>query len=161
MPPTSRVQCQYPYADTRQHSPQIARPPDDHHDHPYEMTPEDTTTADTTNRPTTDETGLDTPDETGHDRTTPDSTTADRTRTDRATTDSSPRTAPGRTPLTEAAGPPLVPTFPTATDHTDDLLPTAVEGNRHSTRPTTADRDAPLVPDLRSVRRTEPDGGAE
>jgi hypothetical protein len=84
MPRTNRVQCQYQYADTRQqHETPTARPPDDRHNRPHDpmTTPDDTTTPNTT-RPT------------------------DR---DATTETTSPRQIPGRTPITEEAGAPLVP----------------------------------------------------
>ena len=149
--PTHRVQCQYPYADTQQHDPRIVRSPDDRHNHPHRMTPEDTTNADTTNRQQTDDT-------------TPEGTTPDgtgRSETDRPSTDSSPRPIPGRTPITEEAGAPIVPMFPAATDATNDPLATTFEKAQRPTRPpTTEEQDAPLVPDLRPTRRAATDGGA-
>ncbi|WP_144797138.1 hypothetical protein [Halorubrum depositum] len=91
--------------------------------------------------------------------TTPDDTTTpERTRpTDQQTTaDASPRPIPGRTPITEEAGAPIVPTIRTSTTGS-----TATDTPRRpSPPPTDGERDAPLVPDLRPTRRPRTDGGS-
>ncbi|EMA66798.1 hypothetical protein C461_09816 [Halorubrum aidingense JCM 13560] len=102
--------------------------------------------------------------------TTPNDTTPATDPTNRTTDDTSPRSIPGRTPITEEAGAPIVPTprLPTAdtdrtdrTDRTDstDTPTTAPTGTRRPSPPPTAEeRDAPLVPDLRPTRRSRADG---
>jgi len=80
--------------------------------------------------------------------------TTDQTSTDRRNADTSPRTIPGRTPITEEAGAPIVPT--TTSDDS------GVDRDRHSPTPEpAADRrraGRPLVPDLRPTRRPRTDG---
>ena len=75
------MQCQYPYADTRQRDAPTDRSPDDHRNRPHDpmTTPDDTATPETT-RPTDQ----------------------------RTTADASPP-IPGRTPITEETGAPLLP----------------------------------------------------
>jgi hypothetical protein len=158
------VQCQYPYADTQQHETSTDRSPDDRRNHPHDpmTTPDDATTTEatrTTDRQTTTET----------DRTT---TETDRT----ATLDASPRQIPGRTPITEEAGAPLVPPTRTGTTAGTDA-PEATDARAiRSGADTAADRfeparrreplpadegwGAPLVPDLRPTRRPRTDGGS-
>ena len=120
----------------------------------------------------------DTPDDTTRrtDGTTDtDSTTRSDRRTGSNSTTTPPRTIPGRTPLTEEAGAPLVPTIttrratetrtagsPPQTDTrqpTDTPQPTATDTRRPTRPPTDGERDAPLVPDLRPTDRTRTDGG--
>ncbi|TKX81203.1 hypothetical protein EXE53_07030 [Halorubrum sp. SD626R] len=105
--------------------------------------------------------------------TTPDDTaTPETTRaTDQRTTaDTSPQ-IPGRTPITEEAGAPLVPrtrpgaTDGSATDETDAIAGTDATAEPLDTPdrpspPTDAEREAPLVPDLRPTRRARTDGGS-
>ncbi|MCG1005675.1 hypothetical protein [Halorubrum lacusprofundi] len=80
--------------------------------------------------------------------------TTDQTSTDRRNADTSPRTIPGRTPITEEAGAPIVPTTrPTTAGSTATDTP-----RRPSPPPTDDERDAPLVPDLRPTRRPRTDG---
>ena len=99
--------------------------------------------------------------------------TTNRTTTDRTTTDptdpiadTSPRTIPGRTPITEEAGAPLVPTTSTTDRTTADPTATTSPGTRFKTPrrpsppPADGERDAPLVPDLRPTRRPRTDGGS-
>jgi len=102
--------------------------------------------------------------------TTPDdasTTETNRATNTRTTADASPRRIPGRTPITEEAGAPLVP--PIRTGETDRFTArpttdTAAERfetpGRQSPPPTDAERDAPLVPDLRPTRRPRTDGGS-
>lgn len=130
------MQCQYQYADTGQHDAPTDRSPDDHRNHPHDpmTTPDKTTTPETTRQ------------------------TTETTRpTDRQTTaDASPRSIPGRTPITEEAGAPIVPATRTSTTGA-----TATDAPRRpSPPPTDAERDAPLVPDLRPTRTSRTDGGS-
>ncbi|MFW6000209.1 MAG: hypothetical protein ACOCPY_01995 [Halorubrum sp.] len=111
----------------------------------------------------------DTPDDTTRptDRTT--DSTIDRTTGSNSTTTSL-RTIPGRTPLTEEAGAPLVPTIatrratgtrtPGSQPRTDTRQPTATDTRRPTRPPADGERDAPLVPDLRPASRTRTDGGS-
>ena len=96
------------------------------------------------------------------DTTTTDSTTRSDRRTDSTATTPSPRTIPGRTPLTEAAGPPLVPTIATrrATGTRSAGSAPRTDSPRQTRPPTDGERDAPLVPDLRPASRTRTDGGS-
>ena len=91
-----------------------------------------------------------------------DSTTRSDRRTESTTTTHSPRTIPGRTPLTEEAGAPLVPTIATrrATGTRSPGSPPRTDTPRQTRPPTDAERDAPLVPDLRPASRTRTDGGS-
>jgi hypothetical protein len=120
-------------------------------------TPDDTATPETTR--TTNETT---------DAPTTDTPTTDAPTTDTPTTDAtSPPQIPGRTPITEEAGAPLVPMTRTdeteriATGRTTDTDPERFETpRRQGPPPTDATRDAPLVPDLRPTRRPRTDGGS-
>jgi len=133
------VQCQYPYADTPQHEAPTDRSPDDRRNRPHDpmTTPDDASTTET-----------------------------NRATNTRTTTDASPRRIPGRTPITEEAGAPLVP--PVRTGETDrftarpttDTAAERFETPRREGPPTDAERDAPLVPDLRPTRRPRTDGGS-
>ncbi|EMA67411.1 hypothetical protein [Halorubrum distributum] len=114
----------------------------------------------------------DTPDDTTRrtDGTTDtDSTTRSDRRTGSSSTTTSPRKIPGRIPLTEEAGAPLVPTIATrratgtrtpGSPPTDTRQPTATDTRRPTRPPTDGERDAPLVPDLRPASRTRTDGGS-
>jgi len=91
------VQCQYPYADTRQR------------DAPTDRSPDDRSLADHRNRP---HDPMTTPDDT----TTPETTRA----TDQRTTDAIPLPIAGRAPTAEAAGAPFDPDLrPTRRPRTD------------------------------------------
>ncbi|OYR53184.1 hypothetical protein DJ73_08655 [Halorubrum sp. Ea1] len=124
-------------------------------------TPNDATTPETT-RPTDQQTTDGDRSTTRTDRSTTrtDRSTTGRPTTDRTPTDdTSPGGIPGRTPITEEAGAPLVPTT------TAERSPTTADPTRRSARaatrpPTDAERDAPLVPDLRPTGRTRTDGGS-
>ncbi|MGM0448546.1 MAG: hypothetical protein ACQERM_09905 [Methanobacteriota archaeon] len=110
-----------------------------------------------------------TPNDTPDDTTRRTDSTADRPTESNATT-TSPRTIPGRTPLTEEAGAPLVPTIATrratgtrthgSPPRTDTRQPTETDTRRPTRPPTDGERDAPLVPDLRPASRTRTDGGS-
>ncbi|ELZ30023.1 hypothetical protein DJ68_11315 [Halorubrum sp. C3] len=114
----------------------------------------------------------DTPDDTTRrtDGTTDtDSTARSDRRTGSSSTTTSPRKIPGRIPLTEEAGAPLVPTIATrratgtrtpGSPPTDTRQPTATDTRRPTRPPTDGERDAPLVPDLRPASRTRTDGGS-
>ncbi len=123
-------------------------------------TPDEPTTAETNRQTIADDGSTTRPDRTSTD-TNRASTGTERTASDpRTTSDPSPRRIPGRTPVTEEAGAPLVP--PIGTDATErsttaDLFETP---RRPSPPPTDAERDAPLVPDLRPTRRPRTDGGS-
>jgi len=86
--------------------------------------------------------------------------------TDRRDTDPSLRTIPGRTPITEEVGAPIVPathtstTEPIATDTRRRPSPPTDTRRRPSPPPTDGERDASLVPDLRPTRRPRTDGGS-
>jgi hypothetical protein len=152
-----RVQCQYQYADTQQHETSTDRSPDDRRNHPHDQmtTPDDTTTTETT-------------------RTTDQETATEPDRT--ATPDASPRQIPGRTPITEEAGAPLVPPTRTGTTAGTDAPGATDTRATRSGADTPADRfeparrreplpadegwGAPLVPDLRPTRRPRTDGGS-
>ncbi|ERG93789.1 hypothetical protein [Haloquadratum walsbyi] len=76
-----------------------------------------------------------------------------------STADTSPQVIPGRTPITEQAGAPLVP-MASPPENGSVSLQTNHETHTHPTPPpTAAERDAPLVPDLRLTRYTQ--GGDE
>jgi hypothetical protein len=172
------VQCQYPYADTQQHETSTDRSPDDRRNHPHDpmTTPDDATTTEatrTTDRQTTTETDR-TVTETDRTATETDRTATETDRT--ATLDASPRQIPGRTPITEEAGAPLVPPTRTGTTAGTDA-PEATDARAiRSGADTAADRfeparrreplpadegwGAPLVPDLRPTRRPRTDGGS-
>ena len=151
-----RSQWQYPYMDTQ--SPDArTRSPDARRNRPHDpMTTPNDTPDDTTRR--TDST------------TDTDSTARSDRRTESNATTASPRTIPGRTPLTEEAGAPLVPTIttrratgtrsPGSTPRTDTTQPTATDTRRPTRPPTDGERYAPLVPDLRPASRTRTDGGS-
>ncbi len=113
-------------------------------------TPDDTTpTTETTNRSTTT-----TADPTG--------TATDPTRTGQTPTDTSRRSIPGRTPITEEAGAPLVPPIQTPDDRQTEPAAGSFDTTRRPTPPPTDDeRDAPLVPDLRPTCPPRTDGGSE
>ena len=97
-----------------------------------------------------------TPNDTTPTDDTTNQTTTDRTPSERGDTDPSPRTIPGRTPITEAAGAPIVPTTRPTTERS-----TAIDtARRLSPPPTDGERDAPLVPDLRPAGRSRTDGGS-
>jgi len=81
-----------------------------------------------------------------------------RTTDQQTTDDTSPPGIPGRTPITEEAGAPIVPTTTERAATTTD--PTRRSLRRPSPPVTDAERDAPLVPDLRPTRRTRTDGGS-
>ena len=91
-----------------------------------------------------------------------DSATRSDRRTESTETTTSTWTIPGRTPLTEEAGAPLVPTIATrrATGTRSPGSPPRTDTPRQTRPPTDAERDAPLVPDLRPASRTRTDGGS-
>ena len=91
-------------------------------------------------------------------RTTTDQPTTDRTTTD----DTSHGTIPGRTPLTEEAGAPIVPAIHTKNTPTSDQPELRLDTSRRpSPPPTSEEQDAPMVPDLRPSRRRYTDGGSQ
>ena len=96
------------------------------------------------------------------DTTDTNSTTRSDRRTESTETTTSTWTIPGRTPLTEEAGAPLVPTIATrrATGTRSPGSPPRTDTPRQTRPPTDAERDAPLVPDLRPASRTRTDGGS-
>ena len=169
-PRTLRSQCQYPYADTQPPDGRTRRSRDDHRNHPHDpmTTPDDTTSTE----PTTPTEPTNRTDTTTDDRSGIGTENRSGTETDHA----SPPSAPTGTPITESAGPPIVPTCPATTDKTatgsGTAEPTATGSTasshtttgfdtpRRPTRPPEDDeRDAPLVPDLRPIRRRRTDGG--
>ncbi|GAB7008770.1 hypothetical protein [Halorubrum trueperi] len=143
----------------------------------------------TTPNDTTDRTDDATNRSTDHEKIDRETTRREPTRA----ADDSPRPIPGRIPVTEEAGAPLVPrttteptktatapatttgtgtteTGTTGTETTGTSTATATtepatnRGGVHrrpSRPPTDADRDAPLVPDLRPARRPRTDGGLQ
>ncbi|MFB6239544.1 MAG: hypothetical protein ABEH81_14505 [Halopenitus sp.] len=77
----------------------------------------------------------------------------DDTRTTRTNRPTNTRTIPGRTPPTEEAGAPIVPTAPPTATPTSPNNGSS-DQRRRRRPPAAGERDAPLVPDLRTTEMT-------